>query len=222
MRVVLATGNAGKLREFAAMLGPAGFEFEPAAAFGLASPEETGLTFVDNALLKARHAAAHTGLPAMADDSGLEVDALGGAPGVRSARYAAAAGSELSPGDAANIDKLLLDLRAVPAAARVARFRCAIVLVASADDPAPLVSEGCWEGRILEASRGSGGFGYDPVFEDSASGLSVAELAPAEKNARSHRGAALRALLVQWQARGVLAVGPTAHGPHPDARARTE
>ncbi len=195
MRVVLATGNLGKLREFADLLGPAGLEFEPLSAFGVDSPEETGLTFVDNALLKARHAAARTGLPAMADDSGLEVDALGGAPGVRSARYAAPPGSDAAPGDAANIDKLLRELRGVAPLARTARFRCAIALVRSADDAAPLVGEGRWEGRILEARRGSGGFGYDPVFEDLASGRSAAELAPHEKHARSHRGAALRAVL---------------------------
>jgi XTP/dITP diphosphohydrolase len=202
MRVVLATGNLGKLREFAEMLGAAGLSFEPSSAFGLESPEETGLTFVDNALLKARHAAARTGLPAMADDSGLEVDALGGAPGVRSARYAAPPGSDASPGDAANIDKLLRELRGVAPAARGARFRCAIALLRHADDPAPLVAEGHWEGRILEAPRGTGGFGYDPVFEDLASGLSAAELSSADKHARSHRGAALRALLAQLRARG--------------------
>jgi XTP/dITP diphosphohydrolase len=201
MRVVLATGNVGKLREFAEMLGPAGLSFEPSSAFGLESPAETGRTFVDNALLKARHAAARTGLPAMADDSGLEVDALGGAPGVRSARYAAPPGSDAAVGDAANIDKLLRELRGVVPAARGARFRCAIALVRGADDPAPLVAEGRWEGRILEAPRGRGGFGYDPVFEDLASGLSAAELSAADKHARSHRGAALRALLDQLRPR---------------------
>lgn len=202
MRVVLATGNLGKLREFADLLGPAGLEFQPLSAFGVESPEETGLTFVDNALLKARHAAARTGLPAMADDSGLEVDALGGAPGVRSARYAAPPGSDAAPGDAANIDKLLRELQGVAPAGRTARFRCAIALVRSADDPSPLLGEGSWEGRILEARRGTGGFGYDPVFEDAASGRSAAELAPADKHARSHRGAALRALLARLRSDG--------------------
>ena len=202
MRVVLATGNLGKLREFADLLGPAGFEFEPLSAFGVESPAETGRTFVDNALLKARYAAARTGLPAMADDSGLEVDALDGAPGVFSARYAAVPGSEAAPGDAANIAKLLQEMQGVAPAARGARFRCAIVLVRHADDPAPLIGEGVWPGRILEQPRGSGGFGYDPVFEDPASGRSAAELTPAEKHARSHRGAALRALLARWSAAG--------------------
>ena len=197
MRVVLATGNPGKLREFADLLGPAGLEFEPLSAFGVDSPEETGRSFVANALLKARHAVARTGLPAMADDSGLEVDALGGAPGVHSARYALPPGGRGSPNDAANVDKLLRELRGVAATARSARFRCVIVLLRAADDPAPLIGEGCWEGRILEAPRGRGGFGYDPVFEDSASGRSAAELTSAEKHARSHRGAALRAVLAQ-------------------------
>ncbi len=191
MRVVLATGNLGKLREFADLLGPAGLEFEPLSAFGVDSPEETGLTFVDNALLKARHAAARTGLPAMADDSGLEVDALGGAPGVRSARYAAPPGSDAAPGDAANIDKLLRELRGVAPLARTARFRCAIALVRSADDAAPRVGEGRWEGRILEARRGSGGFGYDPVFRPEGSDLTLAEMDAAAKHRVSHRGRAL-------------------------------
>ncbi|MFO1454603.1 MAG: RdgB/HAM1 family non-canonical purine NTP pyrophosphatase [Steroidobacteraceae bacterium] len=202
MRVVLATGNLGKLREFADLLGPAGLEFEPLSAFGIDSPEETGATFVENALLKARHAASLTGLPAMADDSGLEVDALGGAPGVRSARYAAPPGSHASPGDAANTARLLRELQGIAPAARRARFRCAIVLLRDAYDPAPLVGEGAWEGRILEVPRGQGGFGYDPVFEDLDSGRSAAELAPADKHARSHRGAALRAVLAQLRARG--------------------
>lgn len=202
MRVVLATGNLGKLREFADLLGPAGFEFEPLSAFGVESPPETGHTFVDNALLKARHAAACTGLPAMADDSGLEVDALGGAPGVRSARYAAPPGSHASPGDAANVAKLLHELRGVPPDARTARFRCAIALLRHAEDPVPLIGAGTWEGRILEQPCGGGGFGYDPVFEDLASGRSAAELTSAEKHARSHRGTALRALLAQLRAGG--------------------
>lgn len=202
MRVVLATGNLGKLREFADLLGPAGLEFEPLSAFGVDSPEETGQSFVENALLKARHAAACTGLPAMADDSGLEVDALGGAPGVRSARYAAPPGSHASPGDAANVAKLLHELRGVPPDARTARFRCAIALLRHAEDPVPLIGAGTWEGRILEQPCGGGGFGYDPVFEDLASGRSAAELTSAEKHARSHRGAALRAVLAQLRSAG--------------------
>jgi XTP/dITP diphosphohydrolase len=217
-RVVLATGNAGKLREFAALLAPAGFEFEPQSAFGIEPPEETGDTFLANALLKARYASRLSGLPAMADDSGLEVDALGGAPGVRSARYAedGASGAAVdaesgagiaAPRDEANWRKLLGALAGVPAAARTARFRCCIVLVRDAADPAPVVGEGVWEGRILDAPHGSGGFGYDPVFApiDGAGaaygGCSVAELDAAAKNLHSHRAAALRALLAAWQAR---------------------
>lgn len=191
MRIVLATGNRGKLAEFEAMLAPLHFEFAPQSAFGIEPPEETGTTFADNALLKARHAASLSGLPAMADDSGLEVDALDGAPGVWSARYA-------GPGatDSDNIAKLLQALQGVPVAARRARFRCVIAFVRGAADPAPVFGTGIWEGRILEAPRGTGGFGYDPVFEDAMTGRAVAELASTEKNARSHRSQALRALLV--------------------------
>jgi XTP/dITP diphosphohydrolase len=207
LRVVLATGSAGKLREFAQLLAPAGFEFTPQSAFGIEPPEETGDTFLANALLKARYASRLSGLPAIADDSGLEV-------GVRSARYsedavaagaAAAAEAAAMSRDEANWRKLLGALAGVPDIARTARYRCCIVLVREADDPAPLVGEGAWEGRILEAPRGSGGFGYDPVFapEGPASGGgSVAELDAATKNLHSHRAAALRALLAAWQAQG--------------------
>lgn len=195
MRVVLATGNAGKIREFAELLAPLGFEFVPQAEFGIEPPEETGETFEANAILKARHAAARSGLPAMADDSGLEVDALGGAPGVRSARYAGEAA-----GDLANLQKLLQAMREIPPAARSARFRCVIALVRTADDPAPLLGRGHWEGRILESARGAGGFGYDPVFAPRSEARSVAELPSAEKHAQSHRAAALRDLIAQWRA----------------------
>lgn len=195
MRVVLATGNAGKIREFAELLGPLGFEFLPQAAFGIEPPEETGATFEANAILKARHAAARSGLPAMADDSGLEVDALRGAPGVHSARYAGDAAS-----DAANIKKLLQALTAVPTAARGARYVCVLAMLRAADDPAPLLGRGRWEGRILESARGTGGFGYDPVFAPRGQTRSVAELPATEKHAQSHRGAALRDLLAHWQA----------------------
>jgi XTP/dITP diphosphohydrolase len=193
MRVVLATANRGKLAEFRQLLAPAGVEMLPQSQFGIEPPEETGGTFEANALLKARHAARLSGLPALADDSGLEVDALGGGPGVHSARYAGAQAD-----DAANIAKLLAALDGVPSADRVARFRCVIALVRDADDVAPLIASGCWEGRILEAPRGSGGFGYDPVFLDVASGRSAAQLAPEDKNRRSHRGRALHALLERW------------------------
>jgi XTP/dITP diphosphohydrolase len=201
-RIVLATGNAGKLREFSALLAPAGFAFEPQSAFGIEPPEETGDTFLANALLKARYAARHSGLPAMADDSGLEVDVLGGAPGVRSARYAEDLVATM-PRDEANWRKLLAALEGVPEAERTARFRCCIVLVREADDPSPVVGEGTWEGHILGAARGTGGFGYDPVLaprDAQFGGRSVAKLDAAAKNLHSHRAAALRALLAAWQA----------------------
>ena len=194
MRVVLASGNRGKLREFTELLATLGIEFVPQSQLGIEPPEETGATFAANAILKARHASSSSGLPAMADDSGLEVDALDGAPGVRSARYAGGHGD-----DAANIAKLLAELRARHAAfgpdSTRARFRCVIALLQSADDPAPQLAHGAWEGYIAAAPRGSGGFGYDPVFVDLASGLTAAELPAEVKNARSHRGQALRALL---------------------------
>jgi len=189
MRIVLATGNAGKIREFSDMLGPLGFEFLPQSDFGIEPPDETGETFEDNALLKARYASARSGLPAMADDSGLEVDALGGAPGVRSARYAGE-----GAGDLANLKKLLEAMQSVPDGSRSARFRCVIALVRSADDPAPVLGRGVWEGVILHSPRGSGGFGYDPVFAPRGETRSVAELVAAEKHAQSHRGSALRDL----------------------------
>ena len=186
--IVLATGNAGKVRELQALLGPE-WRVRSQAEFGIEPVEETGDTFLANALLKARHAAGLTGLPALADDSGLEVDALGGEPGVRSARYAGPAAT-----DDANNRKLLAALEGVPEAGRSARFRCVLVWVDGSGVEAPLVAEGAWEGRILAATRGTGGFGYDPLFLDVASGLSAAELAPEAKNARSHRGRALARL----------------------------
>ena len=194
MRVVLASGNRGKLREFTQLLAPSGITFIAQAELGIEPPEETGATFAANAILKARHASAISGLPAMADDSGLEVDALDGAPGVHSARYAGEAAD-----DAANIARLLAELRALKCAfgpeTTRARFRCVIALVRVADDPAPQLAHGAWEGYIAAAARGNGGFGYDPVFVDLASGSTAAELPSEIKNARSHRGQALRALL---------------------------
>jgi XTP/dITP diphosphohydrolase len=195
LKLVLATANAGKQRELAALLTPHGGELILQGALGIETPEETGTTFEANALLKARHAARQAGLPALADDSGIEVDALGGAPGVYSARYAGA-----GAGDAANTAKLLEALRDVPAAARGARYRCVIVRVRSASDPAPLIATGSWEGRIADAPRGTGGFGYDPVFVPAGETLTAAEMSAAEKNAVSHRARALRALLELWTA----------------------
>jgi XTP/dITP diphosphohydrolase len=188
-RIVLATGNRGKAREIGAMLGP-DWDVLLQSDLGVKPVAETGETFADNALLKARHAAAATGLPALADDSGLEVDALGGAPGVRSARFA---GEDAS--DADNVSLLLAELARLPApGGRRARFRCVLAFVRSGDDPEPLFAGGTWEGRIATAPRGDGGFGYDPVFEDGASGLTAAELPADRKNELSHRGQALRLL----------------------------
>jgi len=193
-RVVLASGNAGKLREFDALLGEY-FELEPQSALGISGAEETGATFEENALLKARHAAAESGLPAIADDSGLEVDALGGAPGVRSARYAGEDGD-----DAANNRKLLAELANVEGAARRARFKAVVVYVETADDPQPLIAAGTWEGFIAHSPRGTNGFGYDPLFFDATDRKRSAELDPADKNRRSHRGKAVRSLRTLLQA----------------------
>lgn len=189
MKLVLASGNAGKLRELRALLAGDSFELHAQSEFGVVDIDETGLTFVENALLKARHAARVTGLPAMADDSGLCVDALGGAPGLYSARYAGAHGDAQ-----ANNRKLLGLLGDLPDAQRDAHFHAVIVLLRHAEDPQPLIAEGSWHGRILHAPRGGGGFGYDPVFFDPVQGASAAELDPALKNRISHRGQALAAL----------------------------
>lgn len=190
MRTVLATGNAGKLRELSVLLRPAGLALQSLGELGIVSPEETGSTFLDNALLKARHAARAAHLPAIAEDSGIEVDALEGAPGVRSARYA---GENASDRD--NLEKLLAALAGVPDAQRTAHYRCVAVFVTSAQDERPLIAEATWEGSIAQAPRGSGGFGYDPIFIPAGLERTSAELDPDEKNARSHRGKALRALL---------------------------
>jgi len=191
-RVVLASGNAGKLREFSELLGPSGFELVRQSEFGITPPPETGTTFLENALIKARNAAQLSGLPAIADDSGIEVDALGGAPGVFSARFA---GEDAS--DEANLAKLLAALEGLPPEKRTARYRCVIVFVDSALDARPLVGEGAWEGRIIAARRGTGGFGYDPSFVPVGETRTVAEMPAAEKNLQSHRGQAMRAFLAQ-------------------------
>jgi len=194
-RLVLATGNAGKLRELREILGPWNVDVRPQSEFTHAHAAETGLSFVENALLKARHAAGASGLPAIGDDSGLEVDALRGAPGIHSARYAGPMAS-----DADNNLKLLDELAAVPAAARGARYRCAMVYLRWPLDAAPLIAQAAWEGRILRAPVGVHGFGYDPLFEVAGTGRSAAQLDPAEKNRISHRGQALRALLLALRA----------------------
>ena len=187
--LVAATGNAGKLAELRRLLDGLGWEVAAQSAFGVEPPPEDGLTFVENAIIKARHAAEHTGRPALADDSGLIVDALAGAPGIRSARFAGGRAS-----DSANNEKLLRALAKAPEAARTARFHCAVVFLRAPRDPVPLIAQAAWEGRVLGAARGSGGFGYDPLFFDPAAGCTAAELPPERKDALSHRGQALRAL----------------------------
>ena len=198
MRVVAATGNRGKLAELSALLEPDGWDVVAQSELdgvNIGSVAETGATFVENALLKARHACAHTGLAAIADDSGLEVDALGGAPGIHSARYAG-----VNASDADNIRKLLKNLTAaaVAPAARTARFRCVLVFMRDSADPSPVISTGTWEGRIAESPAGDNGFGYDPVFFLDPLGKTAAQLDASLKNRLSHRGQALsrlRALL---------------------------
>ena len=190
--LVLASGNPGKLRELSAMLEPLGWEVRPQSEWSLEEAVEDGLSFVENALIKARHASRFTGLPALADDSGLVVDALDGAPGIYSARFAGADAS-----DQDNNRKLLDSLEGVPDAERTAHFYCAMALVRNADDPAALISVGKWDGIIMAAPAGQGGFGYDPLFHVLAEGCSSAQLAPEIKNRLSHRGQALRAMVEQ-------------------------
>jgi len=203
--LIIATSNQGKLREFRALLAGLPFELHGLDEFAVIPPEETGASFRENALLKARHAASaaaalpgagRNGVAAIADDSGLEVDALGGAPGIHSARYAGA-----GAGDAANNAKLMSALADVPRERRRARYRCALVFVSGADDAAPLHADGVWEGLILDAPQGSGGFGYDPYFWIPELGMTAAQLDLADKNRLSHRGAALRSLRDQLAAR---------------------
>lgn len=195
-KIVLATGNAGKVAELSSMLTPWGCEVVPQTSLGVSDAEETGLTFIENAILKARHAAAMTGLPAIADDSGLAVDALGGAPGIYSARFAGTTAT-----DANNIDLLLEKLAAVPATARQAQFHCVLVYLRHAADPTPLISHGIWQGEIAFERRGNHGFGYDPVFWLPELGKTAAELEKSQKQQLSHRGKALLLLQQQWQQR---------------------
>jgi XTP/dITP diphosphohydrolase len=192
-QVVLASGNAGKLKEFGQCLAPLGIELIPQNQFVTEEVEETGLSFVENAILKARHAAQASGMPALADDSGLEVDALGGAPGIYSARYA---GSELKgeAKDAANSAQLIADLAPIPADQRTARFQCVLVYMRHATDPTPLICQAAWEGLIMDSAQGEHGFGYDPIFQVIEKSCRAAQLTPAEKIAISHRGKALAQL----------------------------
>ncbi|WNJ80222.1 XTP/dITP diphosphatase [Cedecea neteri] len=189
-KFVLATGNAGKVRELASLLADFGLDVVAQTELNVESVEETGLTFIENAILKARHAAKVTGLPALADDSGLAVDALGGAPGIYSARYA---GEDAS--DQQNLEKLLQALKDVPDEKRQAQFHCVLVYMRHAEDPTPLVFHGSWSGVITRASAGLGGFGYDPIFYVPSEGKTAAELTRDEKSAISHRGQALKLLL---------------------------
>ncbi|AKA38218.1 XTP/dITP diphosphatase [Yersinia ruckeri] len=189
-KVVLATGNPGKVRELAGLLADFGLDVVAQTELGVESAEETGLTFIENAILKARHAAQITGLPAIADDSGLAVDALGGAPGIYSARYAGESAS-----DQANLEKLLVTMKDVPDEQRGAQFHCVLVYMRHAEDPTPLVFHGRWPGMIAHESAGVGGFGYDPIFYVPELGKSAAELSREEKQAVSHRGKALKLML---------------------------
>jgi XTP/dITP diphosphohydrolase len=193
-KVVLATGNQGKVKEMANLLAEFGFEVHAQSEFNVSDVAETGTTFIENAIIKARHAAQETGLAAIADDSGLEVDALKGAPGIYSARYAGE-----NANDSDNIDKLLEALKDVPEAQRTARFHCVLVLMQHAEDPTPLVCHGQWEGRILTERHGENGFGYDPVFWIEELGCSSAQLAPEQKKLHSHRGQALQKLFKALQ-----------------------
>jgi XTP/dITP diphosphohydrolase len=197
-RVVLARANPGKLRELATLLAPYGLELLSQRSLGIDSVEETGSTFLENALLKARHAARFSGLPALADDSGIEVDALGGRPGVWSARFAGVGAS-----DAANLALLLAELEGVPEPRRGARYQCVIAWVSGPDDTAPLIAQGSWEGRIALSPRGSGGFGYDPAFIPAGATRTAAQLSAEEKNGVSHRSLATRALVAALKSHGV-------------------
>lgn len=197
-RIVLASNNKGKLRELQAMLGDDSLELMSQSDFKVGEVAETGLSFVENALIKARHACTVSGLPSLADDSGLEVDALDGEPGIYSARYAGVKGEGA---DAANNARLLRELTDVPEEQRGARFRCVIVMLRHARDPMPLICEGSWEGRILFEPRGDQGFGYDPLFWVPSHDCASAELEPQIKNSISHRGQALQELMACWNFR---------------------
>ncbi|MGR8931759.1 MAG: RdgB/HAM1 family non-canonical purine NTP pyrophosphatase [Gammaproteobacteria bacterium] len=190
--IVLASNNPGKIREIQAILQ--NHKILPMSQFGVAEPEESGLSFVENAILKARNASLHCKLPAIADDSGLVIDALDGAPGIKSARYAGPKAS-----DKANLNKVLKDMQAIPPEERTARFICVMVYMRHASDPTPLIAQGVWEGRILSQAIGNNGFGYDPIFWVEEYQCSSAELRPEQKNAISHRGRALQILSEQLE-----------------------
>ena len=192
-KIVLASGNKGKLKEFAQLFSSMDIEVVPQSDFDVPEAEETGLTFVENAIIKARNAAQHTGLPAIADDSGIEVDALQGKPGIYSARFAGADASDQS-----NLDYLLSSLNEVPEDERTARYQCLLVYMQHESDPTPLICQASWEGRILTEAVGNGGFGYDPIFWVEDSQCSAAELTAEQKHAISHRGKAIRLFAEQF------------------------
>lgn len=203
-KIVLASGNAGKLREFSALFSQhfadQQIELIPQNQLNVEEAEETGLSFVENAILKARNAARQTGLPALADDSGIEVDAIQGAPGIYSARYAQRSGYDgEESGDSANNAMLLQALKDIPDTGRSARFQCVLVYMRHADDPTPQVFQGAWEGRIVRDPEGQQGFGYDPLFFVESEGCTAAELSKERKNQLSHRGQAIKQLLARWQ-----------------------
>lgn len=193
-KIVLATGNKGKVKELAEMLAPLNFEVLPQSDFEVPEVAETGTTFVENAIIKARHASAITGLPAIADDSGLAVDYLKGAPGIYSARFAGANAT-----DQQNLQKLLVELDGIDKTKRTARFHCVLVFMQHAEDPTPIICHGSWEGEITETAHGDGGFGYDPIFYVPTDNCCSAELSRERKNQLSHRGQALTALVNQLQ-----------------------
>jgi XTP/dITP diphosphohydrolase len=194
LNIVLASNNLGKVREINQLLHHQNIKVRAQGEFGISEVEETGLTFVENAIIKARHASLHTGLAALAEDSGIEVDALNGAPGIRSARYAGVGAS-----DTANLQKLLAVMENIPEAERTGRFQCILVYMRHADDPTPIICQGTWEGCILQAPIGENGFGYDPIFFVPTHNCSSAQLAPEIKNQLSHRGQALQAMLAVLQ-----------------------
>lgn len=194
--LVLATGNPGKVTELSDLLAPFGWHVTPQTELGVSDADETGLTFVENAIIKARNACMVTGLPALADDSGLAVHALGGAPGIYSARYAGPNAT-----DADNVEKLLTAMTDVPDGERTAEFHCVLVWMQSADDPTPLICHGRWAGKIAHAASGTGGFGYDPIFIANETNTTAAELSKAQKRELSHRGKALRLLANQLSER---------------------
>jgi len=191
-KIVLASNNKGKLAEFKTILADCGFDVRPQSEFNVESVEETGLTFIENAILKARHAAEISGYPAIADDSGLEVDALNGAPGIYSARFA---GEDAADND--NNNKLLSELKNTSEAERCARYQCVLAFMSHPLDPTPIIAQGSWEGRILTEPRGNGGFGYDPLFWVPSHGCASAELDKKVKNSISHRARAMAELLIK-------------------------